>query len=433
MNRLLLEWRRVRSSALARNASWMFLGQGFSIVCQGAYFLFLARLLGSTEYGIFVGVAAMVSILSQYSTLGMYSVFLRYVCPAPSNFARYWGNVIMANLVLGTCFVVLLGIVGPRVAHSFSVPMVVCVAISDCLLAQFTQAAGRVFQAFEMMKLTAGLTLVTNFLRMVVAGAMLMALRHATAMQWVVATLVISFVAALTAAVLVTRMFGLPIFSLRLLRERLGEGFVFALSYSTGAIYNDIDKAMLGHFGLNAANGVYTTAYRIIDIGTMPFNSIQAAAFPRFFRLGVDGVHPASGYALQIMRRTIPIAIVCAISMFALAPIIPHLVGPSFAESVSALRWLCVIPIFRAFHISAGDALTASGHQQIRLGTQAAVSIFNFCVNLYLIPHFGWHGAAWASLATDGTLVLLNCGAVLGLRSRRAARPQAVVSVNGSR
>jgi O-antigen/teichoic acid export membrane protein len=428
VNKLLLEWRRLRSSDLARNAGWMFFGQGFSVVCQGVYFLFLARLLGSVQYGIFVGAVATVSILSQYSTLGMYSVFLRYVCPNPSNFARYWGNVIMANVFLGTTFVFLLGWGGPRIAHSFSAAMVVCLAISDCLFAQFTQAAGRVFQAFEMMKVTAALSLLTNLLRMVLAGTMLMVLHRTTASHWVVATLIISCVAALLAAVLVTRRFGLPVFSLRLLRDRLGEGFVFALSYSTGAIYNDIDKVMLGHFGLNAANGVYTMAYRIVDIGTMPFNSIQAAAFPRFFRLGVDGLNNTAGYAIRIIRHTVPIAVLCAAVMFLAAPIIPHLVEPGFAQSVEALRWLCLIPIFRALHISAGDALTASGDQRIRLGTQATVSVFNFCVNLYLIPHFGWRGAAWASLATDGLLVVLNWGAVLGLRSRTTVLSNSVVS-----
>jgi len=29
-------------------------------------------------------------------------------------------------------------------------------------------------------------------------------------------------------------------------------------------------------------------------------------------------------------------------------------------------------------------------------------------LNLYLIPHYGWLGAAWASVLTDGLLALLN-------------------------
>lgn len=386
----------------------MFFGQGLSVVCQGAYFILLARLLGSTQFGIYVGAVAMVSMISQYSTLGSYSVFLRYVCPDPQNFALYWGNVLVTTLTLGSIFVALLTWIVPYVAHSYSWKMVAYVAIGDCLCAQLTIAAGAVFQGFERMHITAALNLLTNLLRVVLAGLMFWRIHRATAQQWVVAALIVSLFAVSAALVMVTYRFGKPAFSLHLLRQRTGEGFIFALSYSTGAMYNNIDKAMLGHYGMNPANGVYTMAYRVVDVATMPFNSIQAAAFPSFFRKGVEGVHSTKKYAIAIVKRTVPIALLSTAAMLVVAPIIPHLLGRSFSESVSALRWLCLLPVFRSLHFSPGDALTASGHQKLRLSTQAAVSAFNFGVNLYLIPRYGWLGAAWSSLATDGLLAILN-------------------------
>ena len=87
------QWRQLRSSSLARNSLWMLLGQGTSILCQGAYFILLGRLLGPVEYGIYAGVFAMVTVLSAYSTLGSQFTFLRYVSPDPEKFALYWGNL----------------------------------------------------------------------------------------------------------------------------------------------------------------------------------------------------------------------------------------------------------------------------------------------------------------------------------------------------
>ena len=55
---------------LATDAGWMFLGQGVSFAVQACYFILLARLLGAHQYGIFVGAAAAVSLLSQYSCSG---------------------------------------------------------------------------------------------------------------------------------------------------------------------------------------------------------------------------------------------------------------------------------------------------------------------------------------------------------------------------
>jgi O-antigen/teichoic acid export membrane protein len=217
--------------------------------------------------------------------------------------------------------------------------------------------------------------------------------------------------------VLVTWLYGRPAFSTLLLRQRMGEGFVFALSYSTTGVYNDVDKAMLGHYGMNAANGIYTMAYRVIDVCTMPITAIQGAAFPRFFRKGVDGARSTAEFAVQIVKRTAPLALLSAVAILLAAPIIPRLLGNAFGESVLALRWLCLLPFFRSFQLSAGDAVTAAGHQKLRLGSQATAAAFNFGINLYLIPHYSWRGAAWSSLATDVMLAVFNWAVLLWLTS----------------
>ena len=83
----------------------------------------------------------------------------------------------------------------------------------------------------------------------------------------------------------------------------MGEGFIFALSASTTNIYNDFDKAMLGHYGMNAANGIYTMAYRVVDVCMMPISSIHSAAFPRFFQKGTTGIKGTSAYAKRILKE----------------------------------------------------------------------------------------------------------------------------------
>jgi O-antigen/teichoic acid export membrane protein len=418
MDRFRNEWERIRSSSLAQNAGWVFLGQGTSIICYGVYFILLARLLGATEYGIYAGAVAMVTILGQYSSFGSHSVFLRHVSPNRGNFARYWGNVLVTTLSFGSVLIVVLTLAGPHWAHAYKWTMVLCIAVGDCVCAQLTIAAGRVFQAFEEMRFTALLSLLTNLLRTVLAGALLWHLHHATAQQWVVAALIVSFIAAFTALTVVTRRFGKPEFSPGLLRRRTGEGFIFAISYSTTGVYNDIDKAMLGHYGMNAANGIYAMAYRVIDVACLPFASILAAAIPRFFQKGLNGVQSTADFALRIIKRTVPMALLSTAIMMVAAPIIPFLIGKGFAESVSALRWLCLLPVFRSLHYCAGDALTGAGHQKLRLGGQAAAAAFNFATNLYLIPHYGWLGAAWASLATDGLVTVFNWTVLLRLSSK---------------
>jgi O-antigen/teichoic acid export membrane protein len=413
---------KIKSSALARNAGWMFAGQGLSFVVQGLYFVILARVLGSLQYGILAGAAALVTVVSQYSTMGSGLLFLRYVSPDHEKFREYWGNILLSTAVFGSILVIGVRFAGTWMIGPASASILVLLAIGDCMCGQLTAAAGQVFQTFEKMRITASLNLMTNLFRLILAAGMLIFLHHASAWQWAVASLTVSLLAVITAIVTVTVRFGWPIFRPVLMLKRLGEGSIFAVSGSTTSVYNDIDKVMLGHYGMTIANGIYTMAYRVVNIAAMPIMSIQAAAFPRFFREGVNGVTATEPFARKILKRTALIGALGAAGMFLFAPIIPHLVGKGFSQSVNALRWLCLIPLFRCMHVGAGDAMAGAGYQKYRLGAQAIAAGGNFLLNLYLIPRYSWFGAAVASLLTDGSLAIMSWSLLFWLKSREARK-----------
>jgi O-antigen/teichoic acid export membrane protein len=394
---------------LLRNTLWMFSGQGLSLLAQAGYFIVIARLLGSAEYGLLAGAAASVGVLSQYGSFGSGLLFLRYVSPDPTRFREYWGNILMSCFTLGATLVLLLRLLAPLLLRHIDVRVIVLLAVGDCICGQLATATSQVFQAFERMRYTAMLNTAVSCSRMGLAIAMLLTLHRASALQWARASLAISAATACCGVAIVTLQFGLPRFRVRLFTQRLWEGFIFAVSGSTTSVYNDVDKAMLAHYGMNAANGIYTMAYRVIDVSAMPIRSIHAAAFPRFFRHGAEsgGISSTAHFAKRLLRRTSVLGLVVAVGLFLGAPVIPMLVGKGFAPSVTALRWLCLIPFFRCFHLSAGDALAGAGRQATRLVLQMIAALGNLGMNLYLIPRFSWRGAALASLITDGGLGIL--------------------------
>lgn len=416
--------KRAKNSLLIRNAGWLFAGQGLSFVVQAASFIILARLLQSSEYGILAGAVALVTIASQFGAMGAGQLYMRYVSADRASSQRYWGNALLSVFTIGGALVALLWFAGPWLIRRDSLYVLILLALSECVFVQVTVSASMVFQTFEKMRVSATLTLLTSVLRLVFALAMLVMFRHAYAWQWALASLFISMLVAAFAVWAVTQEYGLPSFSPRLLFQRVGEGFVFAISGSTTSVYNDLDKVILSHYGMLVANGIYSMAYRIINIGTMPIMSLVGAAFPRFFQAGVDGAEAVLPMARTLLKRILVPGIIAVAGMFLIAPILPHLVGNSYREAVSALRWLCLIPVFRCFSLSAGDALSGAGDQKFRLICQASAAIGNGLLNLYLIPRYSWHGAAWASLLTDGALGVMNWGALLYLArpSRSAAR-----------
>ena len=406
--------------ASAKNASWILAGKCLSVAAQALYFVVLARLLGSRGYGTYVAAAAMVAVVNQYGSMGSGYVFLRYVSRHPAKARIFFGNIITSTLVFSPLLILALCFVGPRILHEDGWLLILMLAVSDCLLGALTLAASQVFQALERMSMTALVSVVADALRLVAGLVLLLTSRTVTVMQAATLTLLVSVVGAAVAFVLVCRAVGKPTFVAGTLKDHSREGLTFALSSSTSIISNDIDKVMLGHYGMNAANGVYSLAYRGVSACSMPMVAVYAAFIPRFFKEGQHGVHGVYALAKRLFWKMSPPSFVMGALMFFLAPLVPIIAGPSYQQSVLALRWLCLIPFCRNLQWSAGDALTGSGHHETRLLSQGVAAVFNLLLNLYLIPHYSWWGAAWASLATDGLLGLGMWAILWGLRNQPA-------------
>lgn len=410
-------------SVLARNAGWVLAGQCASVGLQAAYFVLLTRLLGSSQYGVYIAIVALVSIVNQYSTLGAGFILLRRVSADPSRFSLYWGNVLLTTLLVSPFVVGMLVGVGHYLLHGASILPIALIAAGECVFTPLVTNCSQAFQAFEEMRRTALLSFVTNLIRALLALALFLSLHKITLEQWAVGSVSVSFLSAMLAVSAVTYYHG-KAFHPKLILRHAGEGIAFAVSCSTTSIYNDIDKVMLGNRGLNVANGIYSVAYRVLSFATMPITAIYAAAFPRFFRQGEQGVSATVTLAGRLLKKTTWLSIAISIALFVCAPLLPHIVGMGFSQSAAALRWLCLIPVFRNFQWSAGDALAGAGYQHVRLGSQLAAAALNLGVNLFMIPRYSWVGAAWASLITDGSLALMSWGLLLYLSLREKMRRQ---------
>lgn len=418
----------LRNNSFLHNAGWMVAGNVVSYAIQASYFVFAARLLGVMQYGIYAGATALISIASQYSTFGSGFLFLRNVSGDHKKFAAYWGNILFATAAVGGTLVVLTHLFGGRIVSGDTASLLIVVAIADCICGPLTQCCAQIFQAFEKMKFTAGLTVVTSLLRLALVLALFAHGPHVAVNVWAFWQMCVSIAAAVMAVCLVFSRYGSPIWQPGLFRKHALEAATFAFSCSTTSAYNDIDKTMLSHYGMNSANGIYTMAYRVINIAAMPIRSIQSAALPRYCRIGEESIRKAMDYAVRIAKRTSLLGVGTALLLWFAAPLMPILAGKGFAETITAIRLLCLLPFFRALHYSAGDAISGAGYQSHRFTAQLIAAAGNFGVNLWIIPRYGWVGAAWSSLATDGALAVMNWTLLKFLVDKSVAAEAAVGS-----
>ncbi|MFZ0662711.1 MAG: oligosaccharide flippase family protein [Acidobacteriaceae bacterium] len=409
------------SDGLRRGSAWMIAGQIAALGFQAIYFVLMGRTLGSREYGAFVGVVALVAVLNQFSSCGMEMILLRNVSRDRASFARTWGTALRVS-VLGfvALLVVAMGL-GRVFLRADLLLLVPWIAVSDGLFGKMVQLAARALQGAGQLRAMAKLTAAMNLGRAILAGAVFAYGRwwggRVDALLWARVYWIAPLVVGGIACWVVTARFGWPRFERMQLRD-WSEGFSFSLSNSSISLYNDVDKTFLVKLGQTFAAGIYGAAYRVADVASAPLYSIYAAATPRLFRAGGAGVERAHALSNRILLRTLFYGVGASAALFFGAGLLPKLFGPSFAESVTALRWLCLLPLLRVLHYAWGTTITASASQWYRTATQAGAAALNLGLCAWMIPIWSWQGAAWASLVTDGSLAVLSWVVLRRIRAR---------------
>jgi O-antigen/teichoic acid export membrane protein len=279
-------------------------------------------------------------------------------------------------------------------------------SISDLIFVKFLDMAAWAFQAFERLSNTAALNVLVSLSRLVGLVSLAIRFSHPSMLAWAAIYLAGSVLAATIGVLWVTLSLGAPKLALHRLRGEGSEGFYFSFSLSAQTVYNDIDKTMMARLSTLDAAGIYAAAYRLIDVAFIPVRALLNAAYPGFFRAGAGGIQASMNYGQRLLRKILPYSLFAFAALMIGAPIVPHILGRDYANVTEALRWLALLPLLKTLHYFIADSLTGSGHQGLRTSIQTGIAVFNIMINLWIIPRYGWRGAAWSSLASDGLLLL---------------------------
>jgi O-antigen/teichoic acid export membrane protein len=421
---LVLPWQRLRQSLLARNAAWLTVGQGGLKVLQAAYFVVIARTLGAGGLGAFAAATALSQLISPMAGLGSGNVLIQHVARRREAFDHYWGGALTLTLVAGAISVGAAALVGRALLPAtIATSLVICVATSDLVFATVLFLCGQAYQAQEKMARTAQLPIVTTFLRLLAAFVFVATPGQHTAAQWGYYYLASTAISTATALWLTSRELGRPVIRFNYTTRDVRDGFYFAAGISAQNVYNDIDKVMLGRLVPDlSATGIYSAAYRVIDVLLVPIRSIGQAAYPKFFKHGARGVRSSAKVAQQLLPPAVGYGTLAAIAMFLVAPLLPQLLGHDFDQAAGAVRWLSLLPILKSVQFAAADALTGAGFQATRTVLQVVVAGINIGINFPLITHYSWRGAAWSSLICDGLLAVSLWVLIFHLRKRADER-----------
>jgi O-antigen/teichoic acid export membrane protein len=221
--------------------------------------------------------------------------------------------------------------------------------------------------------------------------------------------------------VLLNRLF--PIRGAFRLHTREMTRFSAPLIVSTivGTLLTRTDTLMLGYFRSSAEVGIYNTAYPLAGVLTLALGAVGYMYLPVASRLDSDSGSSVE-HVYEITTKWVFILIAPLFVTLVVFPdqIITLVFGSVYSAGGSALAILAIGFFTNAAVGRNKETLSALGETQVILVSNVVAFLANILLNLFLIPIYGFMGAAVASAAS---YVFLNITIYAFLRYRFGITP----------
>ncbi len=398
---------RVTTLLLMSRAAGFVLSLGNSVI--------LARVLGAERLGEYAYAMGLAALLGLLPNMGISTVVTRAVAQDPIEGNRVFrvalrAQVLLAGLVFGVipmCAVLL---------PEQPVPLkYVWLAAAQLALGTLSWPYLAVLSGRARYDSLAKAELATG----VVGTAALLA---AAVLGGSVAAFLVAQVLAVGIAVLITRRAAAPFLpaggtQTMTLRTLFRQGAPFGAGAAVQSLYTRLDILLLGQMASTIALGLYSAAYKPINMAVYFGGTIAGALFPLIVQ-APKGLAPES--FIRVLRGLGATAPAMALIFTGLAgPLLQVLYGAEFTPAAPILIVLAWSAAANWLYAPLGVALQARGWEHWWLAGLGGGLIVNLLGNLWGIPRWGAVGAAMATLASE--LAILGFAAVL-IRRELTAR-----------
>jgi len=394
-------------AAMARNAIGVFavnvVGTSLTVGLQ----VWLARLLGVDEFGVYAYVLSWLNALLVVSLMGADSAILRYVAAlhGTGEFGRFWGfleyirgHVAMFSVATALALALVVWGLGERMGVQLAtafwcgcllLPINVLVSFNGSLL----QALKRVIQAQSLQYV-------------VRIGAMfgLLAILYFL-LQWrvdAIGALVVNGISGLATLIglwwlkgRLLPLHGESVSDAKLNSEWRSASFIFFAISGSQVLLAQVDILIIGIFMDTTHVGLYAAASRIATFVTFGITSINSVLAPTISMMFARGERAELQAVVTFASRIVLVYTIPVVLLFLVGG--RWLLGWFGQEFVAAYPILVILTLGQvviALCGSVGFLLTMTGHQNDAFKVIISSGMLALILNLLLIPFFGLFGAA---------------------------------------
>ncbi|WP_327039216.1 lipopolysaccharide biosynthesis protein [Micromonospora maris] len=415
-----------RGDGFLRKSGTFFTGTLLRTLAQGALFVLLAREMPISTYGLFVGVTALIAVVSPFASAGAPSLIMQNYADAPGDWLKHLVRGLFLSTIFGCAATVLVAAAGVVIWNTdVALVDLLCLAFADLVAWRLIEAVAASIQVRGRILLAALIPALLHVCRLAAAVVLATAAEPITLHDWAVTSALLSTLVCLPVIAGGLRGGGRGMVGLGGALRQARTGMLFAVGLAAQSIYNDVDKVMLSRLGTPESAAIYAAAYRVVDLAYTPARSMSAIAYPRFFEAGRGGPRAALRMARGLLPRFLAFSVPVSLLLAGFAWLMPLVFGADFEAAIPALQGLSALLVLKSLHYLAADALSGARMQGRRTVCQIGIGVLNILLNLWLIPAYGWQGAIASSLLCDALLAVLlwGCLAAAVRRDRAGAPP----------
>jgi O-antigen/teichoic acid export membrane protein len=402
---------------IRRNVGLKFLGEIVSRTLFLFFFFYVGRKIGAIEFGrlnLAISVTYILGVLVLDPGLALATIQLII---SRNSEADHIASTIFTYKVLlfGPMCLILWGvskILGPRLP-SFSILMIAALYVLFTAILEYFCS---VTNAFHRMDLEAWLKI---FYRVciVLFGFVALQFGHLTTVLW--AMLLATFLGCVVGWIVLRQQ----IVTINLtwnpdiMKEALRLGLPIAGTLIVGTIYLKWDLLMLSYFNINKQQiGWYSGAFDMLEAcGALPA-MLGAALFPLMVQLRTENPGNLDRLLNSTTKAILLLSIfgATAVSLFS-RPIMTLVYGAAYSPgaSVLAILFWCIVPLSLYFYFMYANI--SAGHARYNFIGGCLALVTGFVANVFLIPRFGYLGAAWAALVANCSFAMFSAWKVSSL------------------
>jgi len=395
-------------------AFWLFADKGLKVLAELLVGFYLARYLGSEQFGVLNFAISLVMLFQGLSTLGLDVVLVRELVENHHAHSSILSTAFLMRVVVSLFLIIVVQFVCHALApDAYALISIISLSLFfrsfEIITSYFQSIVKSEWVAFAQIVVTVVGT--TLKIIAVALNANLIWFSMIYSFEWMILAggLLIIYLNKQNATLHYDKRW-----SFKLLRS----SWYLMLSAIAVNLYMRIDQVMIRQIIGDAPNGHYAAAVRLSEIWYVIPGILCAVLFPAIINAKQNSAEIYKSRLLSLNAFLFWLALGVSLTITPFSDVlVGWLYGSEYIAAGEILRVHIWSSIFVFMGVSSGYWLVAEGHERISLYRTISGLVVNMGLNLFLIPRYGAVGAAISGLCGQAMASALSMVTVRATRS----------------